>query len=68
MRLEEYMQELNKIALLPPEKEAALWCAFKENGDADARRQIIQAYQPLVFKNALPYRWIRSWILSRRER
>lgn len=56
LRLEEYMQELNKIALLPPEKEAALWCAFKENGDADARRQIIQAYQPLVFKNALPYR------------
>lgn len=56
LRLEDYMQELNKIALLPPEKEAALWRAFKENGDAEARRQIIQAYQPLVFKSALPYR------------
>ena len=56
MRLEEYLQELNKIEILSPPQEAALWRAFKEDCDAEARRALISAYQPLVFKNALPYR------------
>lgn len=56
LRLDDYMRELHKIALLSPEEEAALWCAFKEQGDAKARQRIIQAYQPLVFKSAMPYR------------
>ena len=56
MRLEEYLRELNKIEILSPPQEAALWRAFKEDCDAGARRALISAYQPLVFKNALPYR------------
>lgn len=56
MRLEEYLRELHKIALLSPEEEAALWRAAKEQGDEGARRQLISAYQPLVFKQVLPYR------------
>lgn len=56
LRLEDYLRELRKIALLSPQEETALWCAFKEEGDAEARRRIIQAYQPLVFKSAMPYR------------
>lgn len=56
MRLEEYLRELNKIEILSPPQEAALWRAFKEDCDVEARRALISAYQPLVFKNALPYR------------
>lgn len=56
MRLDDYMQELNKISVLLQEEEAALWRAFKERGDMQARRRLIESYQPLVFKQALPYR------------
>ena len=56
MRLEDYIQELNRIKLLEPEQEAELWRAFKDHQDEDARRRLIQSYQPLVFKNALPFR------------
>ncbi len=56
MRLEDYIQELNRIKLLEPEQEAELWKAFKEDKNEDARRRLIQSYQPLVFKNALPFR------------
>lgn len=56
MGLEEYIRELDKVEILAPEREAALWCAFKEAHDGAARRQLIQAYQPLVFKYAMPYR------------
>lgn len=56
MRLEEYIEELNKVSVLSQEEEAALWRAFKEKGDMQARRRIIESYQPLVFKQALPYR------------
>lgn len=31
--LEDYLQELQKITLLQPEEEAALWQAYKEGGD-----------------------------------
>lgn len=56
MRLDDYMKELNEISLLSSEEEAALWRAFKERGDQQARRRLIESYQPLVFKQALPYR------------
>lgn len=55
MRFEDYVKELNKVELLEPNEENALWYALKE-GDEAARRKIIQAYQPLVFKQAVPYR------------
>ena len=56
MRLEEYLQELSSIDLLEPQQEMRLWKAFKEEKDEEARRLLIESYQPLVFKNALPFR------------
>ena len=56
MKLEEYLQELNKIKLLDPEKEQALWRSYKLEQDEEARCLLIESYQPLVFKNALPFR------------
>ncbi|MBQ7516269.1 MAG: sigma-70 family RNA polymerase sigma factor [Schwartzia sp.] len=60
MRFEDYIRELDDVETLAPEREAALWRAFKEERDEAARREIIQSYQPLVFKNALPYRTLDS--------
>ena len=39
-----------------PEEERALWRAYKEEDDESARRHIIEAYQPLVFREVMPYR------------
>ena len=39
MRLEDYIQELQNVELLEPEEEAALWRAYKEDGDMAARRR-----------------------------
>ena len=58
MQLEEYLQEIKKIKLLQPEQEAVLWQQFKELQDDAARRQLIEAYQPLVFKQAMPFRFL----------
>ena len=60
MRLGDYVKELNKIKLLSPEEELALWQAFSDKGDENARRQLIQSYQPLVFKQALPFKELES--------
>ena len=56
MQLQEYLQELNKIELLGRAEELALWQAYKDSGDARARKKLIEAYQPLVFKVASPFR------------
>lgn len=56
MELSQYMQELSKVKLLEPEREKALWRAWKEDGDEEARRTLIESYQPLVFKQAMPFR------------
>ena len=56
MKLEEYLHELNKVKLLEPEEEDLLWQKYSQNGDMAARRRLIEAYQPLVFKLAMPYR------------
>lgn len=50
--LQSYLHELNKIKLLEPEEEAALWCSYKEEGNLQSRKQLIEQYQPLVFKQA----------------
>lgn len=55
MVLQEYLQELNKITLLTPEEENALWKAYKDQNDMESRSQLIEQYQPLVFKEAM--RW-----------
>lgn len=56
LRLDDYIKELNKIKLLSSDEEKNLWRAFSDNGDGDARRKLIQSYQPLVFKQALPFK------------
>lgn len=56
MQLSEYLQELNKVRMLEPDQERALWYEFKQNHSSDARRRLIEAYQPLVFKTALPFK------------
>ena len=50
MNIRDYMAELQKIDLLETEEESRLWYAYKNNNDEDARCQIIESYQPLVFK------------------
>lgn len=47
---EEYLRELQKVVLLEPAEEAALWQAYRRGGDAGSRLRLIEAYQPLVFK------------------
>jgi RNA polymerase sporulation-specific sigma factor len=56
MALGQYLAELKKIRLLDSDEERRLWLAYKENGDLDSRRKIIEHYQPLVFKVALGWR------------
>lgn len=54
--LNAYMQELEKIELLAPEQEQALWQLYKQQGDEEARMKLIEHYQPLVFKVAYGFR------------
>lgn len=56
MRLEEYLSELQKIAILDSKTEQELWRRFKLHNDIAARQKLIESYQPLVFKTAMPYR------------
>lgn len=60
MQFEQYMKELSRVKLLEPEREAALWRRYKEDGDEQARYLLIESYQPLVFKQALPYRSLQN--------
>lgn len=50
MSLEQYMSELKKIKLLEPDEERLLWQGFKDQGNLECRRKLIEHYQPLVFK------------------
>lgn len=54
--LQQYLNELKKIKLLTPGEEKGLWAAYKEAGDLESRRRLIEHYQPLVFKVALQWR------------
>lgn len=56
MRLEEYLNELQKVAILSPVQEQVLWKQFKIHQNTTARQKLIESYQPLVFKTAMPYR------------
>ena len=56
MRLEEYLNELQKVAILSPVQEQELWRQFKIHQNTAARQKLIESYQPLVFKTAMPYR------------
>ena len=50
MRLQDYLAEITKIVLLEPAEERALWLGFKQQGDMECRRRLIEQYQPLVVK------------------
>lgn len=56
MQLDKYLQELNKVKLLDRTEETRLWQSFKEDNSMESRRALIEAYQPLVFKLAMPFR------------
>ena len=56
MQLDKYLAELNKIQLLEYQEEQALWHAYKDCGSQQARKRLIESYQPLVFKAAAPFR------------
>lgn len=47
---EDYLRELQRVALLRPAEESGLWRAFRSSGDLGSRQRLIEAYQPLVFK------------------
>ncbi len=53
--LNHYLQELQKIELLTPDEERALWVSYKEEGNLDSRGRLIEQYQPLVFREVM--RW-----------
>ena len=50
MRLQDYLSEVTKIKLLEPGQEQELWFCYKQQGDLDSRRCLIEQYQPLVIK------------------
>lgn len=60
LRFAQYVEELQRVKTLTREEETTLWQAYKAAGDEAARRQLIEAYQPLVFKQALPYRNLQN--------
>jgi RNA polymerase sporulation-specific sigma factor len=50
LRLQDYLLEVSKIRLLEPAEERRLWVGYKQQGDMDNRRCLIEHYQPLVVK------------------
>ena len=62
MQLEEYLVELNKVAVLEINEERVLWYKFKRMHDINARQRLIESYQPLVFKCAMPYRGFENFM------
>ncbi|BBB91551.1 MAG TPA: sigma-70 family RNA polymerase sigma factor [Methylomusa anaerophila] len=64
MTLNQYLGELKNVKLLAGEEEQALWQAFKDTDDLDARRRLIESYQPLVFKVAMRWRLEESVLMD----
>jgi RNA polymerase sporulation-specific sigma factor len=54
--LVDYLRELQRVVLLTPAEEAALWRAYRCRGERGARQRLIEAYQPLVFKVVMQLR------------
>lgn len=50
--IQDYLAELSKISLLSQEQERLLWTKYKIENSREARGQIIESYQPLVYKIA----------------
>lgn len=64
MSLTQYLAELQKIQLLSPAEEQCLWQQFKEQGNLDSRRKLIEHYQPLVFKVAMRWRLAETALMD----
>lgn len=54
--LADYLRELQRVDILRAAEEAALWKAYRLQGDVESRLRLIEAYQPLVFKLAMQVR------------
>jgi RNA polymerase sporulation-specific sigma factor len=54
MMLQGYLEELGKTKLLEPTEERALWERVAQ-GDLQAHKKLMTAYQPLVFKIAISF-------------
>ena len=52
----DYVKKLSAMQKLTPTEEEELWRAYKECGNEAARQRIIESYQPLVFREVMPYR------------
>lgn len=62
--LNQYLKELRKIDLLSREEEQALWVGYKEKNDLFCRSNIIEHYQPLVFKATTSWRLNESIVMD----
>lgn len=54
MQFGEYIAAISSIELLAPEEEQRLWQECKA-GDLQARGRLIESYQPLVCREAMPW-------------
>ncbi len=61
---EDYLRELQRVALLRPAEESGLWQAFRATGDLGSRQRLIEAYQPLVFKIVMGLRPPESHLMD----
>ena len=52
----DYVKKLSAVQKLTPTEEEELWRAYKECANEAARQRIIESYQPLVFREVMPYR------------
>jgi RNA polymerase sporulation-specific sigma factor len=64
MAFNKYLAELKQVRMLEPEEERELWRSYKQSGDDDSRRTLIEHYQPLVFKIASRWRGNESVIMD----
>ena len=56
MLFDHYLSELKNVTLLSHDEEQLLWREYKQGGNLDARRKLIECYQPLVFKAVMRWR------------
>ena len=68
MQLADYLKELRKVKTLDHEEEQALWTAFKERGDEEARQRLIESYQPSSSRRRLSLSSTAPSTSSRRAR
>ncbi|MGH2373161.1 MAG: sigma-70 family RNA polymerase sigma factor [bacterium] len=61
---EDYLRELQRVALLRPAEESGLWRVFRASGDLGSRQRLIEAYQPLVFKIVMGLRPPESQVMD----